>query len=236
MPEPIDLHTNEEYQENWVKYSCLDAESTFWLREVLIHHLENRKSFGQDNSINNMYELYLKYWRDFGKTLVEMERVGFKINTNVLNNAKSQSVYDLEELNNKMKEYVAYELGLDNSKYFNPTSVKQLQSFLYAPWSKSKLENKESITKLENDNIKHDESNYIDSTKINSNIDYVNRYVKFKLMNPEWIPNSKELNKDKSRMINFNIKGLNLPVFDLSLSGLPSVDATSLKKIQTQFI
>jgi len=28
MPSTEELHTNEEFQENWVKYSCLDAEST----------------------------------------------------------------------------------------------------------------------------------------------------------------------------------------------------------------
>ena len=34
-PNLITLHTNEEFIKSWIEYSVLDAESTFYLRELL---------------------------------------------------------------------------------------------------------------------------------------------------------------------------------------------------------
>jgi len=46
------MHTSAEYIAEWVKYSVLDSESTFFLREVLEHLLTIQKSTayeGMDN-------------------------------------------------------------------------------------------------------------------------------------------------------------------------------------------
>ncbi len=35
FPSLLTLHTSEEYIKNWIEYSVLDAESTFYLRLIL---------------------------------------------------------------------------------------------------------------------------------------------------------------------------------------------------------
>jgi len=57
MPSIEEMHTNSEFVEKWVKYSCLDAESTYWLREALTVQLAGMVAKTDDKSIKNMYDL-----------------------------------------------------------------------------------------------------------------------------------------------------------------------------------
>ena len=90
MPEIEELHTNSLYVENWVKYSVLDAEVTYYLRDVFqillkslsTHCLNHKNPVGE--KFKNNYELYLEYWRVFGELLTEMERIGIKVDVNYL--------------------------------------------------------------------------------------------------------------------------------------------------------
>jgi DNA polymerase I len=35
FPEIVEMHTNPLYVKDWIEYSCLDAEITYFLRETL---------------------------------------------------------------------------------------------------------------------------------------------------------------------------------------------------------
>jgi len=90
MPEIEELHTNTSFVENWVKYSVLDAEVTFYLRDVLQLLLKSlsSKCLTHNNPVEdifkNNYDLYLEYWRVFGELLTDMERIGIKVDVEFL--------------------------------------------------------------------------------------------------------------------------------------------------------
>ena len=83
FPDIEDLHTNEKYIKKWVEYATFDAEITYFLREPLAKILSQLEIPNYEN-MNNLYQLYCKYWLPFGEILTEMEREGFKIDLHYL--------------------------------------------------------------------------------------------------------------------------------------------------------
>jgi len=90
MPEIEELHTNTNYIENWVKYSVLDAEVTYYIRDVfqLLLKSLSTKCLTHKNPVadkhKDNYDLYIEYWRVFGELLTEMERIGIKVDVGYL--------------------------------------------------------------------------------------------------------------------------------------------------------
>lgn len=90
MPEIEELHTNNNYVRDWVKYSVLDAEVTYYLRDVFQMLLKSLSTQCQTHKnpvgdkYKNNYELYLEYWRTFGELLTDMERIGIKVDVEYL--------------------------------------------------------------------------------------------------------------------------------------------------------
>lgn len=89
MPNVEELHTTPKFIENWVKYSVLDAEVTYYLRDALQLLLKtlpaNTKT--HENPVDYFktnYDLYLNFWRNFGELMTDMEREGIKINVEYL--------------------------------------------------------------------------------------------------------------------------------------------------------
>lgn len=90
MPEIEELHTNPKYINNWIKYSVLDAEITYYLRDslqVLLQTL-SANTITHTNPVGpkykNNYDLYMNYWRNFGELMTDMERVGIRIDIEYL--------------------------------------------------------------------------------------------------------------------------------------------------------
>jgi DNA polymerase-1 len=90
MPEIEELHTDPKFIKDWITYSVLDAEVTFYLRDImqmLLKSLPTETKTHKNpvfNKYKNNYELYLNYWRPFGELMTEMERTGIKIDLNFL--------------------------------------------------------------------------------------------------------------------------------------------------------
>jgi len=82
LPEIEEMHTSPKFIKDWVEYSTFDAEITYFLRETLSLLLSELPTF--EEGLTNNYELYIKYWLPFGELLTDMEREGFKINTEYL--------------------------------------------------------------------------------------------------------------------------------------------------------
>ena len=78
IPPIVDLHTKEDCVNEWVQYACLDAEITFFLRETLIILLKELPT--DFEGMEDMFDVYEKYWRPFGEMLTDMERIGIKVN------------------------------------------------------------------------------------------------------------------------------------------------------------
>lgn len=90
MPELTELHTDLKYLKNWITYSVLDAEVTYYLRDTLHQYLETLPtiSYTHKNPINDLYkdnfQVYMNFWRPFGEILTDMEREGIKISREYL--------------------------------------------------------------------------------------------------------------------------------------------------------
>jgi len=86
MPDLEELHTDLKYLKNWITYSVLDAEVTYYLRDTFQQLLQSLP-ITSDTHINpiahkykNNYDIYMNFWRPFGESLTDMEREGIKVN------------------------------------------------------------------------------------------------------------------------------------------------------------
>lgn len=105
-PTIIELHTDENLVKDWVFYSTLDAELTYFLKEVLmIKLMELSTSF---EGMETMLDLYYKYWLDFGETLTDMERKGIKVNREYLKEIQGKAELDLVDREKCFKDWVIY--------------------------------------------------------------------------------------------------------------------------------
>lgn len=132
IPEVLEMHTNPLYVEDWIEYSCFDAEITYYLREVL--RLKLIKLNTDSENLEHNYNLYLKYWRPFGELLTDMERYGFKLDLNHLKQIQIQAEADRQYYEHQFLQWV-WE-NQDDAKEFNPGSTQQMQHLLYAPYYK----------------------------------------------------------------------------------------------------
>ena len=136
FPNIEQLHTNEETAQKWVEYSVLDAEVTFYLREALALKLCQMPIVCKDEGMNNLYDLYLKYWLNLGECLTNMERSGIKINNEHFKAIEQIAIQDRNMNEKKFLEWV-YSIQ-ENCQEFNPSSSHQMQQLLFAPFHKIK--------------------------------------------------------------------------------------------------
>jgi DNA polymerase-1 len=132
IPSIIEMHTNFELVEKWVNYATLDAEITFWLRETLIGKLVGLKI--DFEGMNNCWELYNRFWLDFGELLTDIERSGFQVDLGHLKKAEESAEADILRYQSDFKDWVTS--IQDGTEEFNPSSTQQLQQLLYAPFKR----------------------------------------------------------------------------------------------------
>lgn len=90
------MHTDPELISKWVDYATLDAEATFFLREVLVKELMKYPVEFED--MKNIFDLYCKYWLPFGEILTDIERQGIRVNKPHLKKAEEQAIIDMQNL------------------------------------------------------------------------------------------------------------------------------------------
>lgn len=168
MPEIEELHTNPKFIKNWITYSVLDAEVTYYLRDLFQRFLESlsTKTKTHKNPIgdrfSNNYELYLNYWRPFGELMTDMEREGIKIDVAYLKNIQESAERDYKECE---MDFIRWVRSIQpDALEFNPGSTQQLQQLLFAPcYRKLSLEQAGKLkikkTKEEEDEVESSESN-----------------------------------------------------------------------------
>ena len=123
FPELEEMHTDERYVRNWVEYSTFDAEITYFLRETLAYQLLCLAT--REESMKTMLGLYAKYWLPFGELLTDMERVGFKVDTQHLKDSQLIAEKDMKEYEQKFLSWV-YSIQTD-AQEFNAASSHQIQ-------------------------------------------------------------------------------------------------------------
>jgi len=207
MPEVEQLHTDTKFVQNWVEYAALDAELTFYLREALATELCSLEVKSED--MTNLHEFYMKYWLPLGETLTDMERRGMKLDLAYLEKIQAQAVNDKNKFKQEFMEWVTKL----NPKFisFNPSSTQQMQQLLYAPFTREK---KDSSSSDEED----------------SNPNYVRNQKEFPKLKVFEIENPVK-EQGARRTIKLEIEGFGIPVYQRTVSGLPSVDSKALKEL-----
>jgi DNA polymerase-1 len=122
MPSLIELHTDPELLPKWVDYATLDAEATFFLREVLVR--EMLKYPTDYEGCVNIFDLYCQYWLPFGEILTDIERIGIRVNTDHLQKAELQAKKDIEDLKASFIDFVRE--TQEDAYEFNASSTQQL--------------------------------------------------------------------------------------------------------------
>lgn len=136
MPSLVEIHTSEELLPLWVHYSTRDAESTYYLREVMVRELQKYRVTFEDMS--SLFDLYIKYWLPFGECLTDLERVGIRVNRELLAEAERKATADAQSLENK---FISWVHNIQpNARGFNPSSTQQLQQLLFAPFSRQRVD------------------------------------------------------------------------------------------------
>lgn len=151
-PSIIEMHTDEKLIKDWVIYSTLDAEITYFIREVLAIKL-SKLSIKHEN-MNNLLDFYYKYWLDFGEMLTDLERNGIKIDIEYLKEIQKKAEDHLMCCKLQFLEWVKTTQNHPYINEFNPNSSQQLQQLFFAPFKRNK---KDQIKKEEESESEKDE-------------------------------------------------------------------------------
>jgi DNA polymerase I-like protein with 3'-5' exonuclease and polymerase domains len=136
MPSFVEIYTSLELLPKMIQYSAFDADATFFLREALVSELTRYKVNFED--MNNLFDLYTKYWLPFGEVLTDLERSGIRVDLNHLAKAEVQALQDIK---NFEETFIKWVTSIQPSAVgFNPSSTQQLQQLLYAPFKRKAID------------------------------------------------------------------------------------------------
>lgn len=242
MPTVIDLHTQSQTVREWVTYSTLDSEVTFYLREALNRILLGLPASFEGTNISSLFDLYNQYWIPFGEILTDMERVGIRVNTKYLAEIEEKAKEDMVSHKNKFLEWVnSVQDGLTE---FNPSSTQQLQQLLFAPFERkgspkpqpvqeqptldqAELAEMEVLEEMEEDEDEEEKMQLFTRTlKVQEKFPIEKS---FKVLNTSGLIEEGKTQAKKFREM--TIKGLGIPSLVLTATGLPSVDTTVLRTL-----
>lgn len=234
------MHTSADLLEKWIYYGTLDAEVTFFLREILIDELSMYKVEFED--LKTVWELYVKYWLPFGEILTDIERAGIRVNKSHLVKAQEKAEADLELMKTRFTEWIRK--NQPDLYEFNPSSTQQLQQLLYAPFKRVSIKKNFATNTIYIDRRDFSGNDFGDDVvedygedfeaaerkpRKNDVMDYFPEEREFKVENVRGI--IEEGRKTPLKFRTMTIKGLGITPTNFSASGLPSVDINALKNL-----
>jgi len=139
-----------EKRDDFIDYSCFDAESTYYLRE----HLQKRLVAMNWSDDQTLFDFYNLYWRPFGEMLVDMERAGIYIRkSNYLPELEKRAEKDMENATKNFLDWAA-KFHPDH-QYMNINSTAQKRQLFFGE--------KDSLEEFDRENFE----NYIEEGKKN---------------------------------------------------------------------
>ena len=126
---PIDvLQRDPQFRQNFIMYSCYDAEGTWRLHQVLAEKL---KAMSWIVRGKNLYDYYWENMREFGHVLTDMERRGIRVNAHdYLASVEVQARKDRAEHMVIFRDWTSSQIGPDGLAMNSASSV-QLGTFLF---------------------------------------------------------------------------------------------------------
>mmetsp|Transcript_24500 Transcript_24500/g.55961 ORF Transcript_24500/g.55961 Transcript_24500/m.55961 type:complete len:859 (+) Transcript_24500:1720-4296(+) len=134
IPPVEELQRRPEFRENWIIYSCYDAQCTWYLHSKL-RNLLQKMSWVKGH---NLYDYYWSFLRDFGEVLTDMERRGIRVNaSDYLATIEITARKDRDEHVEAFRKWCASRIGPDGLA-INPSSSTQLTTLLFGGGTNSK--------------------------------------------------------------------------------------------------
>lgn len=226
LPCTLDLQRGEQRLE-WIDYATLDAELTYRLCHLLKNMLECTKIEGSNSPkgltdrFDNLYEVYRSVMVPFGELLTDMERTGFKVDVNLLQQAEKRAREDEKRLEHRFREWA---MGIcEDAKYMNVHSDLQKKQLFFSPCTNSKDKSqktpREKAFTIELTGIQKDL--YLEELK-NSNIEG-DRALYEKYVSQKWAKK-----KVKRQIV---LRGLGKTNREKTESGWPSCSAKAMKRL-----
>lgn len=147
LPSIRDLQRSEDSRERWIRYSCYDAESTWYLHKLLKAKLGEMLWYQETKNdtqvFKSMYSFYVQYIVPFGECLTDMERKGMLVDLEKLKLVEALAIQDRKRLEEQFLQW-AKEFVPDAHR-MNVNSAAQKQQLLFAPFTNKR--GKELLTK-----------------------------------------------------------------------------------------
>lgn len=242
VPSTVDLQRSAEHRPSWIEYAVSDAQLTHSLMDVLSTKLKAMSLTPGGNALSNlphknMDELYDKLFVPFGNMLIDMEHTGFKVDVSRLLAAQDAAEGDRDRLEDSFRDWVSSHCA--DARYMNINSGKQKQQLFFAPFMNSKSKEimpEKQTFKVEQVGIMgqryaeelalqemSDDENYCDDGAVAQDDIEGGREKKAKKTPKR--PRSAKLVRDVT------IAGLGLSAPAVTPSGLPSVNAVTMRKL-----
>lgn len=167
-PDVLTLQTDPELRQDWIRYSALDAQATWWLYNDLTYKLSNMpwslgggapptpdatdslKAAAGANTharstpapvLGTMLDFYNRYFVPFADCLTGMEQNGIRIKTDQLHLAEEQALKDLDHMRSLFQRWVRIVSPV--ADLINPSSSAQMQQLLFGSYQDKQLVAKE---------------------------------------------------------------------------------------------
>ncbi|KAJ8906252.1 hypothetical protein NDN08_002745 [Rhodosorus marinus] len=137
LPPLLDLQNSEEHCQRWIDYSTKDAEVTWMLANKLYNLLRSRPTEDYMGNRMSLWDVYSAYMIPFGESLIEIERVGMKIDIEHLKVAEEKAQEASELAKSEFRSWLAT-IQPEAAGHMNLMSDKQKQALFFAPYRNMK--------------------------------------------------------------------------------------------------
>ncbi|CAD8076713.1 unnamed protein product [Paramecium primaurelia] len=238
-PKILQMHCLPQYINQWIEYSTLDSEITYFLCLTLKDLLNKTKIFynlkptdpdfqtkKSEFGINCLGDIYSKYWNSLGEILTELEREGMQVDMDHVKNIKLQAEEDMKQYEQNFIKWVQTTQEGDVSQ-FNCSSTQQLQQLFFAPCKKQQTKKTPQMMKEE-----EEEDEYLSDGRkksIRKEVEDLPEVKSFQIDNIHQI--IKENQRTPLKYTEMHIKGLGIEPLSYTPSGMPQADYNALKQL-----
>jgi hypothetical protein len=155
LPDLRVLQNDPATRDKWIEYSARDAVATWCVRDSVMREL--RRMPWQVSGVTlptvngekpNMYHFYMRYLKDFGELLTDMERNGIKLDTTGhLKKAEQAARLERQRMEDMFIEWATQ--YCTEIKHINIASPAQMQQLLFGEYEDFELKSRERSFKLD---------------------------------------------------------------------------------------
>lgn len=235
VPSTIELQRSPEYREQWIDYAVSDAELTHRLGETLAFELSQMKIHGVNAGgeclPSTLMELYEQHFVPFGDMLIDMERVGLKVDVSKLAQAQKAAEHDKELHEERFRAWASR--CSPDARWMNVNSEKQKQQLLFAPFRKPNSSEVMPLDKTFAIEITGRMADAYRAEELNDTKDCAKQGIG--TTSTDALENEKTQPAKRSRSSKLKadivLRGQGLKPAELTAGGWPSVSGASLRKV-----